>query len=61
MSDDDPLTEEDLRFVVECGSGRLIRALAVVKLAKRKGKLEELREMINDYDESTVERILESG
>jgi len=61
LSDDDPLTDEDLRFVVEYGNGRLIRALAVVKLAKRKGKLEELREMINDYDESTVERILESG
>ena len=61
MSDDDPLTDEDLRFVVEYGNGKFIRALAVVKLAKRKGKLEELREMIDDYDESTVEKILESG
>jgi len=38
------LTEEELRLVAKYGSGYFIRAVAVTKLAKRQGRLEELRE-----------------
>jgi len=44
---DEP-TDEELRMVVRHGSGKLTRALAATKLAKRQDKLEELREMVGD-------------
>jgi len=48
---DGTLTEEELRFVAEYGNGKLTRALAIVKLAKRNGKLEELRGKIAEEED----------
>lgn len=44
----DGLTDEDLRLVLDHGEGRLTKAVAAVKLAKRQGRLEELRKKVED-------------
>lgn len=52
MTDDEP-TDKELRLVAEHGSGPFIRAIAVTKLAKRQGRLEELRERVEDKGGAT--------
>jgi len=45
----DELTDDDLRLVLNHGEGRLTRAVAAVKLAKSQGRLDDLREKVEDY------------
>lgn len=41
-------TENELELVAEHGSNPLTRALATVQLAKKQGRLDELRELIDE-------------
>jgi hypothetical protein len=45
MSDD--LTEDNLRLVARHGSGKFIRAVAAVKLMKREGRMDDLKEKVD--------------
>lgn len=47
MTSDEP-TVEDLRLVAHHGSGPLVRALAVVQLAKRQDRLDDLIDLMGD-------------
>lgn len=48
-------TEEELALVARHGRGALDRALATVQLAKRKGREDELRRIVEDViDSETV-------
>lgn len=40
-------TEAELVLVVRHGTGPIVRALAIVILAKRKGREEDLRQILN--------------
>jgi hypothetical protein len=42
------LTNEQLRLVAQHGSGRLVRALATVRLLRRQGREEELQEVLKN-------------
>ncbi|WP_156184024.1 hypothetical protein [Halostagnicola sp. A56] len=44
---DGPTTDE-LRLVAQHGSGDIQRMLAIVELARRRDRLEELREFVED-------------
>ena len=50
---DENLTDDDLELVARHGSGKFIRAVAATKLAKRQGRLEELREKVDDCGGAT--------
>ena len=41
-------TDEQLELVARHGSGSIVRALATVRLAKRQGRENELRQLIED-------------
>lgn len=45
-------TDEQLRLVVEHGSGPLERAIATVQLAKRQNREDELRQLVEDVVDS---------
>jgi hypothetical protein len=45
---DDKMTDNELRMVVRHGSNKITRALAAVRLARRKGSVDELREQIEE-------------
>jgi|GEM_PF-5572686 len=47
MTENKP-TDDDLRLVARHGSGRFVRALATVRLLKRQGREDELRELVDD-------------
>jgi len=41
-------TNEQLELVARHGSGKFTKAIAVVKLMRRQGRMDELREKIDD-------------
>jgi len=50
MTEEEP-TDDQLRMVARHGSGKFVRALATVQLAKRQGREDELREMVGENEE----------
>lgn len=44
------LTDDDLRLVARHGSGEFTKAIALVKLARRRGKLDVLAEHVDDVE-----------
>lgn len=53
MTDD--ISDEELRVVARHGSGPLVRALALVRLAKRYGREDALRTLVAEAVEDTEE------
>ena len=51
MTDGDELTDDELRLVARHGSGAFIRSVALVRLARRRGRMDELREQVEDVTE----------
>jgi hypothetical protein len=49
----DELTDDQPRMVARHGSGKFVRALAKVQLAKRQGREDELRELVDDRGGAT--------
>lgn len=49
----DELTDEELELVARHGEGTYARALALTRLAKRKGRYEEFLDYLNDKEEAT--------